>query len=246
MKLITLFVVMTILLPSGISISENNQYIKISDYNYSISISKFYPMVIINDSKGSFIFAVTRIITSEGDNYQLFNISWEREFQGKGYANVTLLSSIKQPRITLSFIVNTSNNFINVYIILRITNFHGKSLAIIEHMLNNTNDIGEIEKMDKYMNYEFNSMPQMRMKVRDNIQFIMKNGTFYSSSMSRNSSSIMVFSPVNGSIASVMSLITLPVYSRQIPQAFDIYPFIGIAIGIAIIISGAIIIKRRS
>ncbi len=72
MKLITLFVVMTILLPSGISISENNKYIKISDYNYSINISKFYPMVIINDSKGSFIFALTRIITSEGDNYQLF------------------------------------------------------------------------------------------------------------------------------------------------------------------------------
>jgi hypothetical protein len=246
MKILTIFIVLSLILPSGFSISENNNYIKIANNNYSIFLSKFYPLIIINDSRGSIVFAITGIITNEGNYYQLFNISWERHFEEKNYLNYSLSSIDSDAKMSFNFIINSTSNSINILIILKISNFKGKSLGVVEHILKNLIQLRDIQNIDKNMDYEFNPMPEEKMNVKDNIHYILRNGTFYSNSNNTNSTNLMIFSPVNGSIATLISIITLPVY-HNVSYSFPyLYSFIGIVIGISIIVSGAIILRKRS
>lgn len=243
MKILVILLVFS-LLSAGFSVSENQSYVKVVEDGYSISLSKTLPLVIINYSGGMFAYAVTRIITSDGKNLQLYNITWQKWFLRDTSVKYGMISIEEGSRIEFNFSINSTYSSINIYISMSIYNIHGKSIGVIEHFINTTDQLRNIEKVDREMNYQFISVPQMSMMVKDNIKYVLKNGTFYISQNGKNSSSLMVFYPVNGSEVTLNSIISIP-FSSYRSYSPDIYPLVGVAFGILVIVSGLIILRRR-
>ncbi len=241
MKILSLLIVSIIIFPGFLSINENGSYINVNEYGYSILIGKNFPLLIINNSKSSLVFIISRVIISNTYD-ELTSLPWEKNFSSDSTLKYTMITRTDHSMYDFTFFLKIYNNTLYIFINLHISGIKGKSIGIIEHIFNSTARLKEINSIDRNMNYEFNGMPKNGMKI-NNARFSLSNGTLYTGS---DPSSMIIFSPVENGNSTVNSSIILPIESKANMYVLDLYPLVGIVIGVAIIISGAFFIRKKS
>ncbi|MEM3539472.1 MAG: hypothetical protein QXL66_00605 [Thermoplasmata archaeon] len=240
MKITSILIISILIMPGILSINENSSYINVNEYGYSILFGKNYPLIMVNSSNVSITFVVSRIILKNMCD-ELNNLTWQKKFSSDDKINYTISTETSHSAYRFTMLLEKLNNSLNILIIFHASKIKSKSIAIIGHIFNKTFQINEISMIDKNMNYEFNGPPQNEIKI-NNAKFEFSNGTVYRS----NNQNIIIFSDVINGNATVYSKITLPITSEVTKFILSPYPFLGILFGIGIIVSGAILLKRKS